>query len=558
MIKRTCTLKLCLLLFAFALALASPKVNAQDISIRTNLAVDALAEPNLGLEWKTGEHWSIGLDGGLKPWPRWLAWDWDASNETHWRNFYVSPEVRYYARQVFQGFFVGGDALYTHFNVGRVQTPFSIYPDVEDHRLQGDFLGLGLAAGYSWWLGKSNWRMEVEAGALAGYVGASKYECQTCGAKVGEAPQAAIVPKLAVNLAYTFRKKSQPLVEVLPPMPDTLAPPVPVPMPEPFQMELPPVEEWKGVAGELAPKHPVLRPSSEYIPYTPDRILRKEEGALYVFFELDRSNLRRSFTEKTGTRDNGPVLDEIIHITGSILADTTSSVSCIQIIGLASIEGRQDRNAALSLKRAKALQSYIQEALDVPDTVFETIGGGEAWTEFRDQIHDLIAAGGGAALTVEQLEKVIAVMDAEPNPDRREWRIKQLEGGAIFRQLSKHILSEQRNSGYIRVYFDYVPDENAKTINEAIEALEAGQPEKAMELLESVKEDSRSRAARTSTLLALGREEEAVVLLEAAAREGNEKAKAYLRAYEKHQREEKKYKAYLQELNEYNKQSMNH
>lgn len=552
MIKRTCTLKL-FSLCALALALSFTRAGAQDISIRTNLALDALSEPNLGLEWKTGEHWSVGVDAGLKAWPRWLAWDWDAANETHWRNFIVTPEVRYYASEVFKGFYVGADAVYTHFNVGRVSTPFSLYPEVENYRLQGDFLGLALFAGHSWWLGKSNWRIEAQAGAMVGYVGADRYECNHCGAKVGEAPKAALVPKLAVNLAYNPRKKQQAALEVPPPpMPDTLVPPVPVPEPEPFCMELPPVEEWKGVAGELAPKHPVLRPSSEYIPYTPDRILRKEEGALYVFFELDKSMLRRSFSEKTGTRDNGPVLDEIIHITKSILADTTSSVSCIQIIGLASIEGRQDRNAALSLKRAKALQSYIQEALDVPDSLFETIGGGEAWTEFRDQVNDLIKAGGGAMLTVEQLGKVMDIMDSEPNPDRREWRIKQLENGTIFRQLSKYILSEQRNSGYIRVYFDYVPDENAKTINAAIEALEAGHPEKAMDLLETVKEDPRSRAARVGALLAQGREEEAVSLLSAAAGEGDEKAKAYLRAYEIHQREQTKYQQYLQELSKYN------
>ena len=90
--------------------------------------MDALSEPNLGVEWKTGEHWSIGINGGIKPWPRWLAWDWDAANETHWRNFIVSPEARYYVNEVFKGFFVGADAVYTHYNVGRVSTPFSIFP----------------------------------------------------------------------------------------------------------------------------------------------------------------------------------------------------------------------------------------------------------------------------------------------------------------------------------------------------------------------------------------------------------------------------------------------
>ena len=58
----------------------------------------------------------------------------------------------------------------------------------------------------------------------------------------------------------------------------------------------------------------------EYRPYTPERILRKEEGALYVFFEQDKALLLRNFSEKNHVRDNGPVLDEIMEVTAQILS----------------------------------------------------------------------------------------------------------------------------------------------------------------------------------------------------------------------------------------------
>ena len=543
--------KYIIFLFCTFALLQSRTTGAQELSLRTNLLWDAVSEPNLGLEWQTGEHWSVGVDAGIKAWPRYLAWDWDKQNPTHWRNFAIVPEARFYFDQVYDGWFVGADILYTHYNVGALKFPFGMYSQVLEHRLQGNLVGLGLFGGHSWWLG-NHWRLEAEAGLAVGYNSAEKYECDHCGSKIGDEKGPVLVPKLGVNLAYNVRRKTEEIIEILPPMPDTLVPPVPVPEPVAPVLALSLVEEWKGVAGELAPHHPVLRPSSEYRPYTPDRILRKEEGALYVFFELDRSQLKRSFAEKDQTRDNGPVLDEIMDITASILADTTSSVSCIQIIGLASIEGTRSRNQALSDNRAKALQAYIQERLAVPDSLFETVGGGEAWAEFRDQLNDLVLAGGGAGLTTEQLQKVLDIIDNDPDADRRERKLKALEKGAVYQQLRRHVLAEQRNSGYIRVYFDYVPDTNALTINQAVDAIEAGEPARAMEILEGVKDDPRSRKALASALLQLERKDEAIAILQEAANDGDASAKEYLRAREENLRQQAAYDAYLEELNEYN------
>lgn len=548
-----------LLLIGFALhfvayAASEPRDTVkrwQGLSVRTNLLWDAAAEPNIGLEFPVGKHVSLGLNAGIKTWPRWLFWDNDQTNPRHWRNFAIVPEARFYFDQVYDGWFVGADILYTHYNVGALKFPFGMYSQVLEHRLQGNLVGLGLFGGHSWWLG-NHWRLEAEAGLAVGYNSAEKYECDHCGSKIGDEKGPVLVPKLGVNLAYNVRRKTEEIIEILPPMPDTLVPPVPVPEPVAPVLALSLVEEWKGVAGELAPHHPVLRPSSEYRPYTPDRILRKEEGALYVFFELDRSQLKRSFVEKDQTRDNGPVLDEIMDITASILADTTSSVSCIQIIGLASIEGTRSRNQALSDNRAKALQAYIQERLAVPDSLFETVGGGEAWAEFRDQLNDLVLAGGGAGLTTEQLQKVLDIIDNDPDADRRERKLKALEKGAVYQQLRRHVLAEQRNSGYIRVYFDYVPDTNALTINQAVDAIEAGEPARAMEILEGVKDDPRSRKALASALLQLGRTDEAIAILQEAANDGDASAKEYLRAREENLRQQAAYDAYLEELNEYN------
>ena len=524
------------------------------IALRTNLFYAALATPNIGLEIPVGEHFSLGFNAGIKPWPRWLAWDWDKTVEKKWRHLLIAPELRFWPAGVYDRLFVGADLIYTHFNVGAVQFPFGLYPRVRDHRLQGDFYGLGVFAGWSWWL-SDHWRLEAEAGLGAGYADAKVYECAYCGAEVGRQQGPVLVPKLGINLSYNLarRQKRKEIMEIITRPLDTLVRPKEVLPPQEFVAALPPVEEWKGVAGQLEKTHPVLRPVSEYRPYTPDRILRKEEGALYVFYELDKTRLLRSFSEKDYHRDNGPVLDEIMDVTARILSDTTSSVKVIQIVGLASIDGSRAHNEWLANGRGLALQRYIQERLSIPDSMFETVGGGEAWSEFRDQVHDLVLEGGGAGLTREQLQWVIDVIDTEPDANRREAILKSKDDGALFAKLKANVMQDQRNSGYLRIYYDHVPDQSAAEINAAIDLMAAGDYAGALKALEAKREDPRSGNAYAVALFYNGREMEALEMLQNAAAAGDESASRNLTQLEEIARQRAAYEQYRREMDEYSK-----
>lgn len=520
-------------------------------SLRTNLAYAASSTPNLGFEVPLGRHLTLGANGGVKPWPRWDPRDTDVQNPTKWRHILVAPELRWWTGEVYDKWFLGLDLIYTHYNVGSVTFPFGLYPDVREHRLQGDFYGAGIFAGRSWYLG-NHFRLETEIGVGAGYKDAYVYECSHCGAQIDHVTGPAIIPKIGINLAYDLDKRRirKELIDILQTPFDTLIIPEPVAPPQEFVPVVPDVEE-RGVAGELAPKHPILRHNSEYRPYTPDRILRKEEGALYVFFEWDKWTLLRSFTEGGNTHDNGPVLDEIIEITSKIMADTTSSVSKIQLIGLASVEGSITHNNWLASTRAIALQRYIQERLEVPDELFETIGGGEAWSELRDMVNDALLEGGDGGLTADQLRKVLEIIDSEPDANRREAALKRLESGQVYRILLQNFMHNLRNSGYIRIYFDYVPDKGAQEINRAIDYMEAGDNDTALRILEGKRGDSRSDNAYAVALFNDGREDEALTVLEAAAARGDEAAARNLAQLRAIRAQRSAYEAYLSEWEEY-------
>lgn len=278
----------------------------------------------------------------------------------------------------------------------------------------------------------------------------------------------------------------------------------------PFNPLLPLVPDNSGRAGELQKENPVLRHISQYRPYDKSRILRKEKDALTIYFPLDKSQIRTDF------RENKDVLDRIVRITREVMADSTSSVKIIQIIGLASVEGPQARNKRLAGQRADVLKRYIQQYVSVPDSLFECNNGGEAWTELRDQIEEL---------QFEGRDEILRIIDTEPNLDRREARIKQLNGGRTYKYLKQHVLIDQRNSGYLQIYYDYVPDYAAATINKASALLGEEKYDEALRLLRTVEGDKRAYNALGVACYMTGNTARGLKYLKAAAADGNEAAR---------------------------------
>lgn len=278
----------------------------------------------------------------------------------------------------------------------------------------------------------------------------------------------------------------------------------------PFVPRLADVPDNTGKAGQLERDNPVLLHISKYRPYDKTRILRKEKGALYVHFPVGKAVINHDF------RDNAPTLDRIVSITRDIMADTTSTVKCIQIIGLASVEGAVLPNTRLAGSRATALKRYIQQRVPTADALYECVNGGEAWTELRDQIADTDNQWRG---------RLLEIIDTERNLDARERKIRALDGGRAYAFLKDNVLSDQRNSGYLRIYYDYVPDTAAKTINAATALLRQEKYAEALDMLLTVKADPRSWNALGVALYMTGDTTQAMSYFRKSADGGNAQAK---------------------------------
>lgn len=259
------------------------------------------------------------------------------------------------------------------------------------------------------------------------------------------------------------------------------------------------------VAEEIAKREPVLRPRSEYKPYDRTVPLAKMKGALYVHFRVSKSEL------EYGYRNNSGILDRIVDMMKRIEEDSTSSVVKVRIVGLASPEGPVSLNEKLSVQRAEALRKYVADRVQLPEECYEVIGAGEAWADLEYAIENSDMDG---------REELLAILRATDDPVRRENLLRKFNGGRAFEYLKQQIFVDQRNSGYIQVYYDAVPDSAAETINRCVGLVRAEKYDEAVRLLENL-DDSRKYNTLGVAYFMLGRKSEAMECFRKAAQAGN-------------------------------------
>lgn len=102
-----------LLLLVSALFITS--ASAQDWRLKTNLAYWATSTPNIGVEKRLSDHWSLDLSTGWNP--------FTFHKNKKLKHIAIQTEMRYWLDSPFLGHFFGANLLYSHYNAGGVHLP---------------------------------------------------------------------------------------------------------------------------------------------------------------------------------------------------------------------------------------------------------------------------------------------------------------------------------------------------------------------------------------------------------------------------------------------------
>ena len=163
-------------------------------ALKNNLLYDAAATPNLQLEFRLDDHWTLQAGVGFNPFPL------NDQVLPKWRHVSVEVAPRYWLCEAFTRDFVSVNIGYTHFNVAGGAYPIGwMYRGVQENRYQGDALLFG--ASYGWQFALSpHFSIELEGGVDAGVAWYDRYKCKHCGEQLAHEKKWFALPRLGVNL----------------------------------------------------------------------------------------------------------------------------------------------------------------------------------------------------------------------------------------------------------------------------------------------------------------------------------------------------------------------
>ena len=196
------------ILIIFFLLFSGISVNAQRIGVKTNALYLATSTPNIGLEYAFADRFSLELEGGYNPWTL------DSDRNMKVKHFLVSPEVRYWFCEAFNGHFIGINANYTLFNLSGVDVPAVFFPsarsamvleDLKNRRSEGWAAGAGLTYGCVWPIAR-RWNLECTVGLGYWYTDYDKFESRKCGLFQEHVSHGAFGPTaLGISFIYLIR-----------------------------------------------------------------------------------------------------------------------------------------------------------------------------------------------------------------------------------------------------------------------------------------------------------------------------------------------------------------
>lgn len=183
-------------------------LSGQEMAVKTNSLYWTTATPNMGFEFAMAPRWTMEVAGGYNP------WTFNKEENVKAKHFLITPEVRYWFCEAFQGHFIGVNANYTQFNIGGFYIPELFYQiesagyfldDFQYMRSQGWAAGAGLTYGYALPIGR-RWNMEFNLGLGWWYTEYERFESKVCGMFQDSVKRHAFGPTdLGVSFIYMIK-----------------------------------------------------------------------------------------------------------------------------------------------------------------------------------------------------------------------------------------------------------------------------------------------------------------------------------------------------------------
>ena len=232
---------------------------------------------------------------------------------------------------------------------------------------------------------------------------------------------------------------------------DTLA----ISMPQCPPMSCHRVHPRQSMAEHIAAEHPHVKSMRYYTPLTAENATDMDATPSIVRYVTNSSKLNPVYL------DNAKNIDELMGIIDDVLADSSTHLESVQIVGYTSPDGTGNR-ARLGHARAIAMRDHIRKHHHLPDSIFEVADGGTLWEAVYSNIQ---------SLDKENADSLVYALKNEGDPRKRETQLKKYRNGTLYRELSDKMFPHLRMACCTGVYYSRTPDSTAITLNRIVDEL---------------------------------------------------------------------------------------
>lgn len=190
-----------------------------------------------------------------------------------------------------------------------------------------------------------------------------------------------------------------------------------------------PVDKAKRALAAFVPDIEYIAPAYEEVK------ARKESGSAFVDFVINRTDINPDY------RDNRAELAKIDNTLKSVRSNKFATITGVSIVGYASPEGPYRFNTQLAQGRVKSLVEHLKNTGNFAEIAFNTSSVPEDWKGLEEMV---------AASDMPEKEALLAVIRDETitDQDRREAKLRQVAGGALYRKLLANIYPALRRTDY--------------------------------------------------------------------------------------------------------------
>lgn len=210
------------------------------------------------------------------------------------------------------------------------------------------------------------------------------------------------------------------------------------------------------IADHLALEHPHVKNIAHYTPLDAQSGQDATVTPTIVRYTTNSSRLDPEYLQ------NAQSIEDFMDIINAVLADSTTTLEGVQIIGYTSPDGRESNSTGLGLARAGNMRDHIRKHHHLPDSLFEIADGGKSWRMVYDDIISMKIDGG---------DSLVAALQREKSVQRREAMLKKFDNGNLYRELTEKAFPAHRMACCTGIYYRNRPDSVAAAINNIVDEL---------------------------------------------------------------------------------------